>query len=135
MPRLLVLYDSFCPFCARCREWLEHREQDVRLVFLCCRSDEARARYGAIRGMGRELVVIDERTGWYWIGPAAFVLCLWALSSWRWISKVAALAFVWPFARELFALVSDYRGLLSGVFGPACTGEQCGLPPARSPYR
>src|SRR6185436_12965738 len=90
MRRLIVLYDSHCPFCARCREWLEHREQDVRLVFVCCRSNEARARYGRIAGIGRDLVVVDERAGVYWIGPSAFVLALWALSAWSWLAVLAS---------------------------------------------
>ncbi len=134
MGALLVLYDSHCPFCARCREWLEAREQDVPLVFLCCRSPEARQRYGRIEGLGRDLVVVDAR-GAYYRGPSAFVMCFWALASYRWIAMLACSFLVWPFTQLVFEWVSVNRGALGGAVGVACTGEHCGLPPAHSPYR
>ncbi len=134
MQRLLVLYDSACPFCVRCREWLEEREHDVTLAFLCCRSAEARTRYSRIEGLGRELAVVDEH-GRYGVGPAAFVLCLWALSAWRWLAIVCASELLWPIASALFNVVSDKRGVLGSYIGLTCTGEHCGLPPAQSPYR
>ena len=133
-PMLLVLYDSACPFCARCRSWLEAREQLVPLVFVCCRSAEAYQRYGRIQGLGRDLVVVDERGG-YWAGAAAFVMCFWALESLRWIAGVCASELVWPLARAIFDQVSKRRGLLSSFIGVSCTGEHCGLPPAAAPYR
>jgi predicted DCC family thiol-disulfide oxidoreductase YuxK len=134
MRGLLVLYDSACPFCARCRAWLEAREQLVPLVFLCCRSAEAHQRYGRIEGLGRDLVVVDEH-GRYWAGAAAFVICFWALEAFRWIGSACASELVWPFARALFGWVSDQRGMLSSAVGVSCTGEHCGLPPAAAPYR
>jgi predicted DCC family thiol-disulfide oxidoreductase YuxK len=133
--RLLVLYDSACPFCAWCREWLEAREHEVELRFLCCRTRAARERYGAIGELGRELFVVDER-GRYWMGPAAFAVCGWALTSWRWLMLALLADLFWPITRVLFQWISDNRASLSGWVGaPACTGEQCGLPPARAPYR
>jgi predicted DCC family thiol-disulfide oxidoreductase YuxK len=132
---LLVLYDSACPFCARCREWLEAREHEVPLAFLCCRTRGARERYGRIEGLGRELVVVDEH-GRYWIGPEAFLVCGWALSAWRWLALLGASALFGWIAKPLFRWISDNRGALGGWIGaPPCTGEHCGLPPARSPYR
>lgn len=131
---LLVLYDSACPFCARCREWLEAREHEVPLAFLCCRSRAARERFGTIPGIGAELVVIDER-GRYWVGPAAFLACGWALRAYRWLACIAAWAIFWPIAREIFRAISDNRGALGGWIGAPCTGEHCGLAPSRSPYR
>lgn len=134
MRALLVLYDSACPFCARCREWLEARVQEVPLVFLCCRSPDARQRYGRIEGLGRDLVVVDDR-GAYYTGPSAFVMCFWALASFRWIAVLAASFLFWPLARVALEWVSEHRDTLAGLVGVACTGEHCGLPPAESPYR
>jgi predicted DCC family thiol-disulfide oxidoreductase YuxK len=134
MERLVVLYDSACPFCARCRDWLEARDWAVRLSFVCCRSQLAREHFGNIPGLGRDLAVVDEH-GRYWIGPAAFVLCFWALEGWRILALLAASFLFWPFTEVLFAIVSDNRDALGRFVGTPCTGEHCGLPPARSPYR
>lgn len=134
MHALLVLYDSACPFCARCREWLEARAQIVPLVFLCCRSPDARTRYGSIEGLGRDLVVVDG-AGRYWSGPAAFVMCLWALASFRWAAALCASDLLWPLARPFFDWVSASRARLSDFFGTPCTGERCGFPTLGSPYR
>src|SRR5690606_2080766 len=120
--------------CVRCRTWLEAREQIVPLMFLCCRSTDARRRYGSIEGLGRDLVVVDER-GRYWTGPAAFVVCFWALAAFRWIGSACASELGWPVARALFGGVSARRGRLSDLVGVPCMGERCGLPPATSPYR
>lgn len=134
MRGLLVLYDSACPFCVRCRAWLEAREPLVPLIFQCCRSVEARQRYGRIENLGRDLVVVDEH-GRYWTGPSAFVMCLWALAAFRGIASACASRLLWPLARALFEWVSLRRETLSGLTGTPCTGESCGLPPAASPYR
>ncbi len=134
MRGMLVLYDSACPFCVRCREWLEARAQIVPLAFLCCRSLDARRRYGAIEGLGRDLVVVDD-DGRAWSGAAAFVMCLWALESFRWIASLCASELGWPVARGAFDWVSRERGWLSGMIGTPCTGEHCGLPTLGSPYR
>lgn len=131
---MLVLYDSACPFCERCRHWLEGQRALVPLTFLCCRSGEARLRYGHIEELGRELVVVDG-AGRYWVGPAAFVVCLFALAGWRWLASLAASDFVWPLARVLFAEVSAQRGVIGRAVGVSCTAERCGLPPAQSPHR
>lgn len=134
MRAMLVLYDSACPFCASCRSWLEARTHEIPLAFLCCRSPEARQRYGRIEGLGRDLVVIDDG-GRYWSGAAAFVMCFWALASFRWLASIAASDFVWPITRLVLDWVSSHRALLGDVVGVTCTGEHCGLPPAHSPYR
>lgn len=134
MRGLLVLYDSACPFCARCRAWLEAREAIIPLVFLCCRSADARRRYGSIEGLGRDLVVVDDH-GRYWTGAAAFVMCFWALAAFRWVGRLCASETIWPLARALFDWISSNRRVLGDVSGVPCTGERCGLPPAASPYR
>ena len=79
-PRALtVLYDPRCALCQRCRAWMQHRPATWRSAFVACSGAEARARYGDIPWLGDELVVVGDG-GEVWVGPAAFLTCLWALS-------------------------------------------------------
>jgi predicted DCC family thiol-disulfide oxidoreductase YuxK len=131
---LFVLYDGACAFCVRCRDWLESEPQHVRLAMVDCRGREAR-RFARVPALGRELAVVDEE-GRYWIGPAAFLMCLWALERWRWLALVA----LWPGARAIATLVlgwlSRNRGAVGELLGLGCDGH-CGAhaAPAPGPYR
>ena len=79
---LTVVYDAQCALCVRCRTWMESEPALVPLTFLASNSAEARRRLGALPWLGQELIVIaDDGRGW--VGPAAFVTCLWALERWR----------------------------------------------------
>jgi predicted DCC family thiol-disulfide oxidoreductase YuxK len=132
-PRLTVLYDAACPFCVGCMEWMENQPAHVHLRFLPSDSPEARRRFGALPWLGRELCVVGER-GEIWVGPAAFLLCMWALVRWRdWAERLASGALA-PVAGWFFALLSRERRHLAFWFGhAACTGGRCGA--ARSVYR
>ena len=134
MGELIVLYDSACTFCVRCRAALEARRQYTTLRFLCCRSDEARARFGAIPNLVSELVVVGPQ-GRYWVGPSAFLICFWALAGGRALSRLLATELLWPITRTLFRLISEHRGALEGVFGRTCEGQHCAVAPSRAPYR
>lgn len=137
MRALTVLYDGACPLCERCRDWLARAPQLVPLTLLDCHSPDARRRFGRIPGLGRELVVADE-TGRFWIGPAAFVMCLWALRGWRTIASAMLIAPLRPLAILVFTWLSDHRGGLGRLLGvPACSEGHCGVEPrhAAGPYR
>jgi len=134
MDDLIVLYDSACSFCVSCRRFLEACAQHDRLNFLCCRSAVARERYGRIGELTDELVVIDS-SGRYWVGPPAFLMCLWALVGGRLLASLLSTALLWPLTRLIFQSIADSRGALSGLFGPACEGQHCAVPPRRAPYR
>lgn len=133
MTELTVFYDAHCPFCVRCRDWLAAEPAHVPLRLVPAESAEAAARCGPLTGLGAHLVVADER-GRFWMGAAAFVVCLWALKSFRgwafalthpWLRGVAAFA---------FDCLSASRGWLSLlVAGKRCEGA-CGRPP-RAAYR
>lgn len=134
MRSLLVLYDSECPFCERCRAWLEARPALVRLHFLCCRSEQAASRFGRVEGLGEELVVVAD-DGRYWVGAAAFAMCFWALEDWRDAAELISGAWIWWLTRRAFALVTAHRDLVGGLFGARCHDGRCEAHAAVGPYR
>lgn len=80
--RLTILYDERCTFCLRCRDWLATQPCLLPVELLAAGSSEARRRYGAMPWLGSELVVADE-SGRVWVGPPAFLMCLWATARYR----------------------------------------------------
>jgi predicted DCC family thiol-disulfide oxidoreductase YuxK len=132
--RLVVLFDGRCPFCVRVREWLESEEQLVPFAVVDAYSAEAKS-WGTIPWMRRELVVVSDR-GHVWAGPAAFILCFWALRRFRWLASFLAGPFVLPLAEMFFRALSTSRGRLGWAIGvPECEHGQCGVPSAAGPYR
>lgn len=134
MNALTVLYDGACPFCVRCRDWLAGSQQRIPLRLLDVHGEVAQRSYGRIAGDGRELVVIDDG-GRYWVGPAAFLMCMWALERWADLAWFALLAPVRPFAVAFFKILSSERTTIATVLGmPTCAAGHCGV--ARGgPYR
>ena len=125
---LLVLYDENCELCRRCRHWLEHEASYVPIAFLGANSPEARAKFGAVeRWLGEELVVVGDR-GETWIGPAAFLVCLWATVRYRtWSYRLSGPAFA-PLAESFFHAVSSRRRSIARVLGSqrtACSDGRC----------
>ena len=131
---LLVLYDSECPLCERCRAWLEARPALVRLEFLCCRTDAAIARYGRIEGLGAELVVVAD-DGRYWVGPSAFAMCFWALEDWHDAGELLTGAWIWWLTSALFAFVTAHREVVGRYLGAPCHEGHCAPRAATGPYR
>lgn len=106
--RLTVLYDERCPFCLRCRDWLLVQPCFVEVDLVPAGSATARERYGSVPWLGNELVVIDDR-GRTWVGPAAFLVCLWATVRYRaWSYRLATPALA-PHAEKFFMFVSSRR--------------------------
>ena len=104
MRRLTVLYDAECAFCVRCRAWMERQPAFVELEFVPCA--EPPARYRDIPWLGQELVAVGD-DGSVWAGPAAFLVCMWALRDWReWACRLSSPALA-PLARRFFASVSS----------------------------
>jgi predicted DCC family thiol-disulfide oxidoreductase YuxK len=123
MRRLTILYDADCPLCARCRQFMESHEALVELEFVPCGSAEARARFGQVPWLGDELVVVSDE-GDVWAGPAAFVMCLWALRDYReWSHRFSGPALA-PLARRFFKAVSDRRKRWFKA-APRCTDGRC----------
>ncbi len=123
---LLVLYDAACPVCVRCRHWLEHQATYLPLSFLATDSPEAIERFGAhLPWLGKELVVVSDR-GEAWIGPAAFLVALWATVDHRlWSYRLSGPALA-PLAGRFFEQVSKRRGTLGRfVKEPECADGRC----------
>ncbi len=129
---LTVLYDDECAFCVRCREVFAGYEAIAPIRFVPLRSDEARA-LGAIPGGGSELVVVSDQ-GMFWMGPSAFLACLWSFDETRWIASLLGLPLIRWVGACFFRFLSRNRGALSSLFGMKCEGH-CSLPSTGSPYR
>ena len=121
--RLTVLYDERCRFCLRCRDWLLLQPCLVEVELVPAGSAAARERFGAVPWLGTELVVVDD-TGQTWIGPAAFLVCLWATVRYRaWSYRLSQPALA-PHAERFFMFVSKRRdrwGAWLGRRGRRCS--------------
>lgn len=122
---LTVYYDEACALCRRCRTWLEAQSAHVPLRFVETEADEAERLLPQLPWLGTELVVVSD-TGAAWVGPAAFIVCLWATEryrpwAWRLSHPLAA-----PTAEGFFHLVSAQRDRIGRRLDPpACTGDAC----------
>ena len=95
MPRLTVLYDPTCGLCRRSHEWLVQQRKLVELVFVPCKSTEARQRFPRLDHelTSKDLTVVGEH-GEVYMGPKAWLMVLWALSQYReWAYRLSPRAF------------------------------------------
>ena len=138
--RLTVLYDSRCDLCIRSQRWLRRQPAYVPLELLAADSPEAHRRYGALPDLGSDLMVVAD-TGQTWVGPPAFIMCLWALHDWREWSYRLSTPSMAPLAKRFFLNVSRHRDMISSVLGgprlarsePACADDGCTPDPAWHP--
>ena len=122
--RLTVVYDERCAFCRRCRDWLAAQPCLVEVELLPAGSAEARRRYGSLPWMGAELVAVDQ-DGRVWVGPAAFVVCLWATYRYRPWSYVLARPGFSGHTERFFRKVSKRRDRWSDWLGRREADEEC----------
>ncbi len=107
--KLTVLYDEQCAFCRRCRDWLAAQPVLVAVELLPAGSPAAQARFGEAPWIGKELVVVDDDRN-AWVGPSAFLMCLWATAKYRsWAFRFTEPGYE-PFAERFFLHVSKRRG-------------------------
>lgn len=123
MKSLTVLYDGTCALCVRCRDFLAQSATYVPLELLSSQAPGARERFGDVPWLGEELVLVSDE-GDVWIGPAAFLVCLWALRDWReWSYHMSGDAFA-PLAERFFVALSSNRRSIAKVLGPVrCTDD------------
>lgn len=127
-----MLYDSRCDLCLRSQRWLRRQPSYIPLELLAAESEEARRRYGALPDLGSDLMVVDD-AGQTWIGPPAFVMCLWALREWREWSYRLSTPSMAPLAKRFFISVSRHRDMLSSALvvaglarsEPPCHDDSC----------
>jgi predicted DCC family thiol-disulfide oxidoreductase YuxK len=125
---LTVIYDAECALCVRARSWLERQARFVELGFVAVHSAEAARRFSALPIGGQDLVVVAD-DGQVWIGPSAFIMCLWALRGYRaWALRLAH-PLLMPVARRFFHLLSARRLALARWLGhDVCAHGACGAP-------
>jgi hypothetical protein len=69
-------------------------------------------------------VVVGD-AGEVWVGPAAFLVCLWALCGWReWSFRLAGPTFA-PLAERFFLLVSSRRRAVAALLDHGCADGSC----------
>jgi predicted DCC family thiol-disulfide oxidoreductase YuxK len=121
--RLTVLYDEKCAVCRRARDWLLTQHCFVQVELVPAGSAVARSRYGSVPWLGSELVAVDD-IGRVWVGPAAFLTCLWATVRYRsWAYRLAGPTLA-PLAQRFFMFITKRRDRWSGWIGrddPSCT--------------
>ena len=107
---LTVLYDGACPICRQARLWLGRQPARVSLDFVEAGSQTARRRYPDLdhRATLRDITVVAD-TGAVYVGDAAWLVCLWALDSYRALSIRLARPGLRGAAREVVALASAAR--------------------------
>jgi len=134
MRELTVLYDASCAMCLRCCAWLREQRPLVTMRFVPCGSEEARTRYASIPWLGEELVVATD-DGDVWAGPAAFIVCLWALEEWREWSYTLSASTLSPLVQRFLQALSSRRRTLAAFIAPdTCDEGTCRVPAAhRSP--
>lgn len=108
MQRLTIVYDEHCAVCRRARDWLLTQPMLVRVELLAAGSSAAKARFGEVPWVGKELVAADEM-GNVWIGPAAFITALWATRRYRAWSYRMSGEHLAPLAESFFKMVSKRR--------------------------
>jgi len=124
MTSLTVVYDETCALCRRARDWLLTQPCNVEVRLIDAGSDEARTRFGHLPWLGKELVVADE-TGRAWIGPAAFITCLWATRRYRaWAYRLSRPSLA-PFAERFFYSVSKNRRRFGSLAGKKVECSWC----------
>jgi predicted DCC family thiol-disulfide oxidoreductase YuxK len=129
IPReLTVLFDPGCALCRHCRAWMLGQPAYVKLEFLPATSAVAQARFGDLPWLGDELIVIGD-SGEVWVGPAAFLTCLWALVEWRdWSFRLAGSSLS-GIAERFFWIVSKNRASLAMLLGHhECKDGSCAWP-------
>lgn len=108
--RLTVLYDADCPLCAFLRDWLMRQRQLVPLDLVPAGSAEARRRFPRLDHTAtfEEITVVADG-GQVYRGPAAWVVCLWALRQYRPMAHRLGTPAGAVFARGAVIAASRYR--------------------------
>jgi predicted DCC family thiol-disulfide oxidoreductase YuxK len=97
----------------------------VELRFLATSDPVVRELYGDQPWYKVELMILDD-LGRGWVGPEAFLMCLWATKRWRSMSfRLTGTAFA-PLAERFFHALSANRSLVSGMLSAHhCDGDTC----------
>ena len=106
--------------------------QDLLLPveFLAAGSPAARERYEDLDWYKVELMVVAE-DGRAWVGPAAFLMCMWATKRYRRMSHRFRSPALAPVVETFFHGLSSNRSLVSGMLREhRCDGVDCAPVPS-----
>lgn len=116
MEGMTVVYDANCPLCRRCRQWVLAQPQLVGFRFVAADEPWVVQWLGSLVPVGDELVVVDDR-GATWVGPDAFIVCLWGLERYRSLAARLQRPGARGLAKRAFHLVSSGRSVASLFVG------------------
>ncbi|MFJ9039183.1 thiol-disulfide oxidoreductase DCC family protein [Streptomyces sp. NPDC102406] len=110
--RLTVLYDAECPLCTFARGWLSRQRQLVPLEFVPAGSEEARRRFPGLDHSATlsDITVIGDG-GQIYRGPAAWIVCMWALREHRATAHRMATPAGMKVAKQVVLGAAKYREL------------------------
>ena len=117
---LTVLYDPSCGLCRRVHGWLTDLPKLVELDLVPIKSEEARRRFPSLNHelTSRDLTVISD-DGAVYLGPKAWIMVLWALSSYReWSYRLSSPELL-PTTRRVVSMISQNRYQISRIPGLA----------------
>jgi predicted DCC family thiol-disulfide oxidoreductase YuxK len=116
--QLFVLYDASCGLCSSFRTWLQGQHMQTPLNLVPLQSPTLEQQFIGIRAHHpeKEILVVDERGALY-KGPAAWVMCLWALTEYRGLAFRLASPELLPFVQKVCTLLSSNRLTLSKILG------------------
>lgn len=126
---LSVVYDDHCHLCQRCRAWLQESAQLVPIGFVAASDAVGVRNLGIDRSLlpiGDELIVVGNTAPGQaepiWVGPDAFITCLWALADHRQLAARLQKPTMRPVAKAAFHALSLGRGSISKVLDGASDG-------------
>jgi predicted DCC family thiol-disulfide oxidoreductase YuxK len=115
MERLYVLYDARCGLCSWAKRWMMRQHALVDLRFIPAGTAIAARLFPGVSQPDdppEELVVVSDQGGVYRNG-SAWIMCLFALESYReWANRLAH-PLLRPLARQGFTLLSKHRSRIS----------------------
>ena len=116
--KLYVLYDHGCGLCSHVVQWMSQQSSSCEIEYVAAGSTEARRMFPDLFSPARpeELVVVAE-DGTVYRGDDAFIMCLYALDSYRSLATRISRPAFRPLAKLLFSMISTNRMRLSDFLG------------------
>lgn len=136
MKRLNVIYDADCALCRKCRQWLQEQPAFLDLAFTPLQAIDLEERFPSISRFNprRQLLVISNEGGVY-AGPAAWIMCLYALEDYRELSLRLANPRLMPYAKRICELISNNRLGISRALRLVKGDLAAALPYEKTPRR
>ncbi len=124
---LSVLYDARCGLCAHAVRWLSGQALLVPLDFVPAGSPLALARFPRLDHAAAQVdVTVVGSAGQVYVGPAAWIACLWATRAYRPLAERLARPSLRPVARAVVSMASHYRDVSRRASAPHYGGRCAG---------